>query len=362
MLLTVVSFIIVIGILVLVHEFGHFLMAKKAGLKIEEFGFGFPPRLWGKKKGETIYSVNLIPFGGFVRILGEDGREEKNIRSFASRSAGIRTGIIAAGVTMNILLAFVLLSLVNVWGLRIGLTGQEAPGQTIIDKKVQILEVAPDSPAQQAGLGVLDEIIGFKINGEIISVTDVPEVQSFVKEHSGQSVVIQIRRGREITEKEILVRENPPLGEGAMGIVLAQTGVIKYPWYQAIWQGARQTAVLLVNTAWGYALIIKNLILTGSAGMQISGPVGIAKFAGQAARVGFIYLAQITALLSINLAILNIAPFPALDGGRLLFVAIEKIKGSPLPRRAETLVNSIGFILLIFLMIYITTKDILRVF
>ncbi|MDO8495495.1 MAG: RIP metalloprotease RseP [bacterium] len=356
---TALIFIIILGVLVLVHELGHFVMAKRAGMKVEEFGFGFPPRLFGIKRGETIYSINLIPFGGFVKIFGEDGGEKDSNRSFSSKSTAARAKVIVAGVVMNVLLAFVLLSIGNMWGLRVGFADQPSDGH-VQDLRVQIIQVVSDSPAAQAELEMLDEVVGFRVDGKEINITSVKEVQNVIGQNKGKPIVFKIKRGSEVIEKEIVPRTDPPPGEGAVGISMALTGVVKYSWYESIWQGAKQTVILTANTFIGYGQVIKNAFTTGSAGAELSGPIGIAKFTGQAARIGFIYLLQLMALLSINLAVLNIMPFPALDGGRLLFLIIEKIKGSPMPKKAEALANSIGFSLLILLMIYVTTKDILK--
>ncbi len=358
---TAFIFMVILGILILVHELGHFVMAKRAGMKVEEFGFGFPPRLFGFKKGETIYSINWIPFGGFVKILGEDGGEKANQRSFSSKGLGARAMVIVAGVVMNVILALVLLSWGNMYGLRVGFAG-EVTDPKVRDLQVQIVQVAQDSPADQVGLEMLDEILGFRIDKQEVPVKSVQEVQSTIADNRGRTIVLKIKRGGKLAEKEITPRLNPPPGEGAVGISLALTGLVEYSWYESIYQGARQTVILTANTFMGYVQIVKSSFTTGSPGVELSGPVGIARFTGQAARVGFIYLLQLVALLSVNLAVLNIMPFPALDGGRLLFLVIEKIKGSPLPKRAEQLTNSIGFSLLILLMIYVTTKDVLRFF
>ena len=352
-MITALIFIIIIGVLVLVHELGHFITAKRAGMKVEEFGFGFPPRIFGIKKGETTYSINWIPFGGFVKIYGESGEGADDSRSFASKKAGTRAKVIVAGVVMNVILAFVLLSIGNVMGLRTAIA-EDDQNPLILDRRIQIVQVVPNSPAAEAGLEPLEEIIGFG---------NIAEFQNYISENKGKNIVMKLGRGRDnIIEKNITPRLSPPAGEGPLGISLAATGVIKYPWYRAIYEGARHTGILLINTAYGYGSIIKNLFTTGSPGADISGPIGIAKFTGQAARIGFAYLLQLTALISVNLAILNIIPFPALDGGRLLFIGIEKLKRSPISRRVENLVNAIGFALLILLMIYVTNKDISRLF
>ncbi len=358
---TALVFIIVLGVLVLAHELGHFVMAKRAGMKVEEFGFGFPPRLFSIKRGETTYSLNWIPFGGFVKIFGEDGTEEakKSSRSFVSKKAGAKSKVIVAGVVMNVILAFVLLSVGNVLGLRVGV---EQASPKIKDIRVEIVQVATDSPASSAKLEMLDEIVGLKFGNLTSEAKNIEYVQNFINIHRGEQITLQIKRGSEIFDKNIVPRVNPPAGEGALGVSLALTGVVKYPWYEAIYRGGQQTGILLVNTVAGYAHIIKQAFTAGNTGAELSGPIGIAKFTGQAARVGFAYLIQLVAILSVNLAILNIIPFPALDGGRLLFIAIEKLKGSPIPRKIENMANSVGFALLIMLMIYVTTKDVIRFF
>jgi regulator of sigma E protease len=357
----VIIFIIVLSVLIFVHELGHFLIAKRAGLKVEEFGFGFPPKIMGIKHGETIYSINWIPFGGFVKILGEDGEERDNSRSLASAKPLVRSGILVAGVVMNFLLAVILLSFGNAVGLRVGLPDDSAIANAH-DIKIQIVSVVSNSPADSAGLKPLDEIAGFAQNGQDIQMTSVTAVQDYINSHKGQGITIEIKNGSQVTYKQVTPRANPPAGEGALGIALAATGLIKYPLPQAIIQGITDSANIASYTAVGYATIIKNIFTTGKPGVELSGPVGIAVITGKAAQLGFTYLMQFMALISINLAVLNIIPFPALDGGRLLFVIIEKIKGSPISKKIENGVNAAGFALLILLMIYVTTKDIIKFF
>ncbi|MBI2064764.1 MAG: site-2 protease family protein [Candidatus Yanofskybacteria bacterium] len=361
-MITGLIFIAVIGVLVLVHEWGHFVMARRAGMKVEEFGFGFPPRLFGIKKGETIYSINWIPFGGFVRILGEDGGQLDKLGSFGSKSISARLKVVVAGVVMNLIFAVLLLVSGNFFGLRIGLFDEEMIA-TARDKKVQILQVAPESPAERAGLQILDEIVGLQSAGGAIQyVTTTEEVQKFTSEHVGEKLGVILRHGNGLVTKEVETRLNPPPGEGSIGIVMALTGVVSYPWYEAIWRGVNDTAILTYNTMYGYYSLIKTLFIDGRLIGEVSGPIGIAGITGQAARVGFSYLMQFVALISINLAVLNILPFPALDGGRAVFIVAEKLRGRPLDKKIEAAVNGIGFALLVGLMIYVTIKDITKFF
>lgn len=360
-MITAIIFTIVLSILIFVHELGHFLVAKRSGMKVEEFGFGFPPRIWGIKKGGTIYSVNWIPFGGFVKILGEDGEAGNNPQSFSAAKAWVRSMVLVAGVAMNVLLAVVLLSILNATGLRVDLS-EPGLAERAQDIKVQIAQVNPSSPAQNAGLNVLDEIIWAGFEGVGTEIKEVSDIQNFINNHKGQEINLKIRRGLDVSAVNLTPRINPPAGEGALGIYLAKTGLVKYPWYQAIGKGLENTYYGIEGVLVGYGSMLKKVFSGYGVGVELTGPIGIAVITGQAAKLGLSYLAQLTALLSINLAVLNIVPFPALDGGRLLFVIIEKIKGSPVPRRIESIINATGFALLIMLMFYVTTKDIIKLF
>jgi len=363
-LLTALIFIVVIGILVVVHEFGHFIVAKRAGMKVEEFGFGFPPRLWGIKKGETIYSINLIPFGGFVKIYGEEGEHRDEPRSFSSKSIGTRLKVVVAGVVMNFLLASFLLMLGNYVGIRVGI-GDEVNkvSSAAKDKKVQIVRVVKDSPAYQANLKIFDEIVGFKLTNldgpgtsDVQLVSTAQEVRDYIAANAGKEIKLVIKRDSQIETKEILLLAKDE-GDGLLGIVPARTGLLSYPWYEAIWRGATDAVFLTGQTVVGYYELFKTLLLKGRLIADVSGPLGIVSVTGQAAAVGFRFLIQFVALISVNLAVLNIIPFPALDGGRALMLIIEKIKGSPVNQKVEAAINSVGFAFLMFLMIYATVHD-----
>lgn len=358
-MLTLLIFLIVIGVLVFVHEFGHFYMAKRAGMKVEEFGFGFPPRLFGIKRGETTYSINWIPFGGFVKILGEDG-DDRGPRSFGSKSISARMKVILAGVVMNVILGAVLLVIVNNFGLRIGLVENDSVLEAR-DIQVQIVDIAPGSPAALAELRPLDQIAAIELaNGEMINITSVRDAQQIISQNVGESLTLHVRRGVESLNFNITPRVNPPPGQGALGVSMVLTGVVSYPWYEAIWRGIYSAFILLINTAISYFTLLKTLIIERHLIGEASGPVGIAVFTGQVARVSISYLLQFVALISINLAVLNSIPFPALDGGRAIMLIIEKIKGSPIHRKTEAAINMIGFYLLVLLIVYITIKDIGR--
>ena len=497
MILGIVFVIIFLSILVLVHELGHFLAAKKFGLLVEEFGFGLPPRIWGKKIGETIYSINALPFGGFDKIYGEDREEslskqselhpnapkktrinntriieaelsykltellfqaqnqlgrfarekqygdvlenllkeanikykrelpisiensnsnridffiedkvvlelkskrfiDKNdyyqtkrylnsmnvelglivnfrephlkpkrvlnpkfrvnseqekllskdhsdlfvdsdgIRSFGSLPISKRSLIIFAGVLMNFLLGWLVISIVFNLG---------------IPQKILITSVAKDSPAAAINLQPGDEIIDF---------SKVDDFIKFVDENRGKEIVLKIERQGEVKEFKTVPRVNPPSGEGALGIALMESGLPKKNLLASVWEGLK-TSIGIIQEVFKaiFNLIAKAFV--GKANLeQIAGPVGIVKITAQAGSLGFIYLLQLLALISLNLVVINILPFPALDGGRLLFLLIEKIKGSPLPLKFEKYANAVGMAFLLLLMLVITIKDIMR--
>ncbi|RJQ32322.1 RIP metalloprotease RseP [Candidatus Parcubacteria bacterium] len=348
--MTILLFFIVLAVLILSHEFGHFITAKKAGIRVDEFGFGFPPRIAKFKKGETTYSLNLIPFGGFVKIHGEEGQEAADPRSFASKSIGVRSLIISAGVIFNVLLAWILI----IGGFSFGMptSVSSAPeGVEVRDKKVVILQIGKDSPAEKAGLLPGDRILGYE---------NVDAVKEAIESRLGQAMTLNYQRGEENLTAELVPRENPPPGEGAIGIAMDEVGTVRLPVHRAIWEGSIMTYHVVVGTAVGIYNFIAGAI-AGEVGLSaITGPVGIAGIVGSAADFGFVYFLSFMAFLSINLAIINIVPFPALDGGRLLFLLIEKIKGTPVSARISSIVHGAGMALLLLLMLLVTYKDIVK--
>lgn len=366
-MITLIIFLIVLGVLVFVHELGHFTVARRNGIKADEFGFGFPPRLvgmvknaetgkwdivWGNKEvaaPTTIYSLNWIPLGGFVRIKGEDGIE-KDPDSFAVKSAWTRIRVLAAGVVMNFLLAWVLISIV----LMIGFP-QMTENPSDKGASIQISKVLPESPAETMGLRLGDVIVS--IGGQ--KAETVAQVQQYIAAHKGQQITIDVERGSTPMTLQGTPRVDAPEGEGALGIGLGQMEIVKYPWYQAIWEGAKQTSNLILAIIVGLFDLIRGLVMGNSSGLQaVSGPVGIAHLTKQVSDLGLVYLLYFTALLSVNLGVLNILPIPALDGGRILFVIIEKIKGSPVSQRVEGMFHQFGFLLLLLLMVLVTVHDI----
>ncbi|MFA6306922.1 MAG: RIP metalloprotease RseP [Patescibacteria group bacterium] len=374
MFLTIITFIIVLSVLVFAHELGHFMMARKFGVRAEEFGFGFPPRAFGVYKNNqgqwkfirgakevsdcpgTIYSINWLPLGGFVKIKGENGEGGNEPDSFAGRPIWQRAFMLSAGVTMNIILAAVLISAGFMIGLPQSLDGQLSARANVSDKKIQIVEVMKNTPAESAGLQIGDTIVSIDNN----SFLNYEELQNYVNSNIGKALFYKIKRGRDLTEAKIVPELMPETNRGGIGVAITETGIVSYPWYLAILEGVKTTFILTWAIIVAFCELIKGLILGHGVTADLSGPVGIATLTGQVARMGFVYLLQFTALLSINLAVINFFPFPALDGGRILFLIIEKIKRSPVKSEVEGAIHNIGFALLMLLVLIVTFRDVAR--
>lgn len=373
--MNIVIFIIVLGILIFVHELGHFIFAKKTGMLVEEFALGFPPRIFSFKKGETKYSLGLIPIGGFVKILGEEYDEEsaqleetkpafvqaKEDKRFTNRPKWAQAIVLVAGVSFNFLLAWILLSIGFMSGLPVAVDQFEA--DVISNSKLTLLDVLAGSPAEQAGLKVGDSISSLETITDLVQGSEGPEaVENFIVSHGGQEIGVLYSRGGEANSVKLVPKAGVVEGKPAIGVSFTMVGVVKFNFFRAFWEGIKYTISLTVATAVGLAIFVKSLI-TGNADLsQISGPVGIVSLVGDAFSFGFVYLLSFIAIISINLAVINLIPVPALDGGRLLFVLIEKIKGSSIKANVANRLNLIGFALLILLMILVTFSDVAKFF
>jgi regulator of sigma E protease len=357
MLTTIITFVLILGLLVFVHELGHFAMAKKMGMKVEEFGFGFPPRLFGRRRGGTMYSVNWIPLGGFVRIKGESGEYRQDSDSFAAKKIWQRAIVLSAGVFMNIVLAGVLLSIGYMFGLPSAIDGSLPKSARVRDEQMQIMRVLPESPAAEAKLAAGDTLQS--IDGLVFDTAEA--ARAYIKENGTKGVEIIIKKedGTYLTAT-VAARELGEAGIVGIGVGLIKTGIVSYAPPMAVVQGFAGAGMLCYEVVRSFAEIIKNLIVRQEAGMELSGPVGIAVMTGQFAAMGLIYLLQFTAVLSVNLAVINILPFPALDGGRLLFLVIEKIRRRPIDEQIEGVVHAIGFFLLMLIVVLVTYQDFVR--
>ncbi len=393
--MTLLIFIIILGILVLVHEMGHFLVAKKAGVRVDEFGFGYPPRALkiGKKWG-TLFSINWIPFGGFVKIFGEDyedtpppdplplirggGTASSNLSpnfpspeqgeggrrlggvSFVNVSKKWQAVILAAGVIFNIIFAWFLFSL----GFIIGLPApmENDFGVTVKNPVLMVTDIVSNSPAQDIGIKTGDRIKKiYTEDGNALQKLDPQNVSDFVNNSVGKIVVEIDRRGKNL-DFEIFPVENIVENRKAIGVNMDMVGTLRLPVHKAFYEGGRITFKIIYLTTGGLFNLIGDTLKGKADISQVAGPVGIVGLVGDASRLGFTYVLTFTALISINLAIINLIPFPALDGGRIVFVAIEGITKKRINPKIAGIVNMIGFAILIILMVFVTYRDILKLF
>jgi len=469
MLVTILVFILVLSILVFVHEAGHFFVAKRLGIGVEEFGFGLPPRAWGKRVGETIYSLNWLPIGGFVRLAGEDQEQKqkdkitdksKLRRLFWARSKKERTAVLLAGVTMNFVLAAVLFSVIYsaigiptpteslvvvgvqkgslaaqsgfeyqdiITSLTIGgretstdvslffaaneeSLGEKLEARILRDGQMQNITlvlperspvifsgIASDSPAESVGLEAGDRVEAVQQDDERTIIIDSKHFSEYIKAHKGQQITLTVlREGKEI-ETKLTPRVNPPENQGAIGVSLTDFDVATIddwnlpfrgsisgasglvPWGIAVsnielmtypvWQMPFRGAYFGVQQAlvWGSAIVfglyrlIRDIFATGNVPRDVAGPVGIFQLTGEVAKQGILPLMQFMSMLSLNLAIINILPIPALDGGRLLFIVVEKFIGRKMQPRAEAIAHQVGMAFLLGLILLITINDVLRI-
>jgi regulator of sigma E protease len=412
-------FLAVLAILVLSHEFGHFIAAKKTGMKVCEFGFGFPPRIFGiqflkekkiKKLAEvetieandeivplgngenivkeiitdtireideikekrswrfvwwnrpleeadelygTVYSLNLLPLGGFVKIKGENGEDASDPQSFAAKKIWQRAIVLSAGVVFNILLAMALLSVGYFIGLPQSLDGvSDVSG--VNDRRIEVLGVLVGKPAEKAGVASGDIILQV---GDLQNPR-LRQMQNYVDENRDKNIFVKISRNGEIIEKKIIPEIYKDSGKAGFGVSIAEVGTVKYSFFKAIYHGIITTVWYVKEIFIALFFLIKGLLSGAGASEAVSGPVGIAVMTGRAARLGIIYLIQFTAMLSLNLAIFNFLPIPALDGGRLLFLGIAKLRGRPVAQKVEGIFHTVGFALLMLLVIFVTVRDI----
>lgn len=353
--MSIVIFIIILAVLIFAHELGHFLFAKIFRIRVDEFALGFPPTLLSKKIGETRYALNLIPFGGYVKIHGENPSEEPEAdseRSMINKPKYIQALVLIAGILFNIILAWVLISISLASGLPTAIQGTVNP-KYVQNVHVVIADVIPNSPAEQAGIKKGDALIGN---------TTVEEVQNTIRGSEGNMIqIIAVRNNQTMTFYATPEKETSD-APYTIGIAMSEIGLYKVPWYIAPYEGLKLTLSSIRDIFLGLMNFIFNIFRGQADFSQVTGPVGIVGLVGEASSFGFIYLLGFTALISLNLAIINLMPFPALDGGRLLFVLIEAIKRSPIRPRIANTVNSIGFAILILLMLIVTYKDIAKLF
>ncbi|MDP3763829.1 MAG: RIP metalloprotease RseP [bacterium] len=367
--MSVIIFIIILSVLVVVHELGHFLVAKKFNIRVDEFGLGFPPRakklfIWK----DTPFTLNWLPFGGFVKIFGENPTTDSPRQdlgeplglasgdSFQSKNRGIQASVLVAGVVGNFLFAWFLISL----GFMIGLPAPADISLPIQNSHTVITTILPDSPAALAGLKSGDTIVS--LSRGVVSAELTPEALSLFIARSVEPITFKVERDKEIFTKIVVPEEGIISDRPAIGISMDIIGIVKLIPHKAIWYGLKTVSELTLLTAQAIGTFIFQA-LGGRADLSgLSGPIGIVGMVGDVRALGFVYLLTFTALISINLAVINILPFPALDGGRLLFVVIEGVIRRPIPPRIFNALNTAGFALLIFLILLVTFHDLRNIF
>ena len=352
MFLTILLAFISLIILISLHELGHFLTAKKFGVKVEEFGFGYPPRLFGKKIGETLYSINLFPFGAFVRISEED---KTSPSCFSAKPLWQRILIIFNGALSFWIVAACLFSVVFAIGAPTMIEDSE---MNVPDTKVLITSVSANSPASMIGLKAGDVIISLSSETAELEGNKVKEIQDFIIENQGREITLIIKRGDKIFNATATPRISPPAGEGSLGIGLVRVGLKTQPVYLSLFEGVKATFNMTLVAIAAYANAVISLFKRVPTGIQLSGPIGIVGLLSQGIKMGIGYFLQMIGMLSINVAIINLLPIPAFDGGKLMFLIIEGIRKKPISQKIEEKITATFFVLLIILMVFVTIKDI----
>lgn len=366
-MITAIIFIVVLAVLIFVHELGHFLIARAFKIRVDAFKIGFGPRILSWKRGETEYGLNLIPFGGYVKIFGENPDEESMSgpdanRSFVNKPRWQQTLVLFAGVFFNFLFAWILYAGLFVFGSNVPIDAFGDYSNYISNQRVIVMDAQDASPAAKAGIQIGDVIQSITSNEQRIEVKNTADIQRVINSSLGNPITIQyIKSGNEKTV-EVSPITGLVAGKYAIGIVMDRVGYIKMPFLTAMIEAPRYTIITIKNTAVGLYAFVTGIFQYTASFDDVAGPVGIAIIIKNAFELGFAYLIIITAIISINLGIINLIPFPALDGGRILFVGIEGIIRRRIPAKFFNIVNTVGFVLLMILMVIVTYKDIAKLF
>jgi len=376
-MITIIIFIIVLAALIFVHELGHFIAARSFGIRVDEFALGFGPRLFEWKLngggfwGETTYAINAIPFGGFVKIFGENPDDESMTgadsgRSFVNAKRWKQAIVLVAGVLGNFIFAWLLIVIALSIGAASSPSDYPQYANRMTDERIMIAAVSPASPAYKAGIKEGDAILGLSSASiPLVKNITIDAIQADIASSTGVPLIFSILRdGKEVSitvtpSKNVISQESDRY---AVGISMDDTATLQLPIYLAVYEGARFTWALMKEIVMGFGTLIAGLFHGTASVSDLTGPVGIAGMVGTAARLGLSYLLMFTAFISINLGIINLVPFPALDGGRLLFVIIETVIRRPIKAIFANAVNLVGFVLLMLLMVFVTYRDILRLF
>ena len=377
--------------MVMIHEAGHFFAAKISGVRVDEFAFGFPPKLFSKKYGETEYVLNSLPIGGYVKIYGENG-EIGDKKSFVNKNAFIKIFILSAGVIMNIFLAYFLVTISLYNSASFEANQNDKQYQTfkkenrIENEKIIIADVLSDSPAQKVGIKAGDEVVNFFLNKEDSSGNIISQKSFNQKDISGDELAKTVSENinKNIYDKSfansitIVYKDNVSNNvststiagvygltenkQKVIGLSFIKIAKVNLTIFESVKLGFEKTNEFIYFTVIGFKSLFVDLFTKGELSKDISGPVGIVNMVGSASSLGFSYLLTFTAVLSISLAVFNILPFPALDGGRIVFVIYESITRKKISERWQTILNGAGFAVLILLMIVVTIKDLWKMF
>jgi regulator of sigma E protease len=357
---TILLFIALLSALVLVHEWGHFFAARRSGMTVEEFGIGFPPRIFGwKSKKGTLWSVNAIPLGGFVKIKGESDGDVHAPDSFAAQNWFKRFAVVIAGVVMNLVLAWALFTAGFVFGLPSVVEGGVEATAIVSDRTISIVEILPESAADVAGMEVGDRLL--TIDGTAYESGNEAR-SALMPNEDGTPLSIMVARSGETQTLSVTPMYVAELGRDGVGVAIVETGFVRYPWYEAPVKGFYSTVFSTRDVLVGFGGMITGMFGKADVVGSVSGPVGIAVLTGQVASLGASHLVQFAAMLSINLAVINILPFPALDGGRLVFLLYEAIRRKRATPAFEQGVHAVGFAFLLLLIFVVTVKDIVHLF
>lgn len=359
MVLTIITFILVLGVLIIFHELGHFIAAKKAGVLVEEFAFGFPPKIWSKKYGETSYVINAIPIGGYVKMLGELEKSDHK-RAFENQSRFTRFMISIAGVLANIVLAWFILTIGFAAGMApLVSTPDQIPGKKI-STEIVVAEVVKDSPAANAGIEQGGVISNATSPEGAVNFTSLNQFSKFTATHRGETVTFDYKKDDVVSKKEITLSKDQ---EASLGVLAIEHSIVRVPWYKAPYVALRETYEITAMTFNFLKDFFVKLFSTGKVAEGVGGPVAIYVMTGAVVKIGFMAILQFIAILSVNLALINILPFPALDGGRILFIIFETIaRKKVIKERVEQIIHTVGFALLILLIVLITYKDVVNLF
>ncbi len=363
--MSILIFLIVLFVLVLVHELGHFAVAKWTGMRVDEFGIGFPPKLFGVRRGETEYTFNLFPIGGFVKIYGEDAllegeatHPDATSRSFMAKGKWAQAAVLVAGITMNILFAWLLVTIAFGMGVKSSVSEEDATDTAVL----AITQVLPDGPAAQVSLTPGAVIREVQAGEDTLTTLTPTAFSTFIADHKDVSVTIAYMlegelRAVQVTPKTGIIEgsERP-----AIGVALTLVDTVSRSFGESIVDSSVFVVTAIRDITLGIWSLLADTVRMQADFSQVAGPVGIVGLVDEASSYGLTSLLMFTAFISLNLAVINILPFPALDGGRLLFVIIEAVKGTPIKAQYVAVLNTIGFFLLILLMVLVTWNDIAK--